>query len=112
MLNSVIQGFTWILPKQPQEAAPVRALYSVMVEKAAKHSILVSHAAFLNRPESSQSPSASSNSTVKIKNGLYDQISLLATGSVSSCQPFRAAVMSSSAVRSFATISVILSTIN
>ena len=81
----VIQGFTWTGPKQPQDSAPVMPLYSVIAEKTEKHSNVASQAAFLNRPESSQMARASSNSTVRMRNGLYDQMSLLATGSVSNC---------------------------
>lgn len=63
-----------------------------------------SQATFLNRPESSQIARASSNSTVRIKNGLYDQISAFATGSVSNCQPFKTEAVNSNIPNNFSTI--------
>lgn len=47
---------------------------------------------------------ASSNSTVRISSGLYDQISLLATGTVSNYRPFKTAAVKRIIANIFTTI--------
>ena len=65
---AVYHGLTGTRPKQPQEAAPPRALYSETQAKAEKQQTAANHVGRGNSPERSQRPKNNSNSTTPIRN--------------------------------------------